>query len=123
MAPKPPIMPASIVLTATVAMRRLPGPEAPVVEPGLKPNQPKARMKQPVSTITMSCPMIAFGLPLRVYLPSLGPTISATTSAVNPPEEWTTPDPAKSTIPCPSPKLEPRVASQPPPQTQLANSG
>ena len=40
-------MPASIVFTAMVPMRRLPLPEAPSVEPGLNPNQPKARMKQP----------------------------------------------------------------------------
>ncbi len=40
-------MPASIVLTATEPMRRLPLPEAPSVDPGLNPNQPKARMKQP----------------------------------------------------------------------------
>ena len=40
-------MPASIVLTAIEPMRRLPLPDAPSVEPGLNPNQPKARMKQP----------------------------------------------------------------------------
>ena len=46
-APKDPAMPASIVLTAMQPMRRLPLPDAPSVEPGLNPNQPKARMKQP----------------------------------------------------------------------------
>ena len=35
----------------------------------MNPNQPKARMKQPVRTSTISWPMIAFGLPLRLYLP------------------------------------------------------
>ena len=75
MAPKPPAIPASMVLTATDPMRRLPLPDAPSVEPGLNPNQPKARMKQPVRTITMSWPMIAFGLPSRVYLPMRGPTM------------------------------------------------
>ena len=89
-------MPASIVLTATEPMRRLPLPEAPSVDPGLNPNQPNARMKQPVSTITMSCPGIALGLPSRVYLPMRGPMMSATASAVMPPTECTTPEPAKS---------------------------
>ena len=66
-------MPASIVLTATELMRRLPFADAPSVEPGLNPNQPNARMKQPSSTITMSWPGIALGLPSRVNLPMRGP--------------------------------------------------
>ena len=63
MAVNDPAMPASIVLTAIELMRRLPLPEAPSVEPGLNPNQPNARMKHPVRTMTMSCPGIALGLP------------------------------------------------------------
>jgi hypothetical protein len=47
-------MPASIVFTATELMRRLPFADAPSVDPGLKPNQPNARMKHPRSTIVMS---------------------------------------------------------------------
>ena len=89
-------MPASIVLTATEPMRRLPLPDAPSVDPGLNPNQPKARMKQPVSTITMSWPGIALGLPSRVYLPMRGPMMMPIASAVTPPTECTTPEPAKS---------------------------
>ena len=89
-------MPASIVFTAIEPMRRLPLPEAPSVEPGLKPNQPNARMKQPVSTSTMSCPMMAFGLPVRVYLPMRGPMIIDNARAVMPPTACTTPEPAKS---------------------------
>src|SRR6266850_5969282 len=123
MAPKLPAMPASIVFTATDPIRRLPLPDAPSVDPGLKPNQPKARMKQPVSTITMSCPIMALDLPCRVYLPMRGPTIIAKASALRPPTECTTPEPAKSQYPLPRPKLPPRFASQPPPQAQLANSG
>ena len=53
-APKVPVHPASIVLTATEPMRKHPAPEAPNVLPGLNPNQPKARMKQPISTAEMS---------------------------------------------------------------------
>ncbi len=89
-------MPASIVLTATEPMRRLPLLEAPSVEPGLNPNQPNARMKQPVSTITRSCAGIALALPSRVYLPMRGPIMMPIASAVMPPTEWTTPEPAKS---------------------------
>ena len=36
-----------MVLTATELMRRLPLAAAPSVDPGLNPNQPNARMKQP----------------------------------------------------------------------------
>ena len=39
--------PASIVFTAMMPMRRAPLPEAASVLPGLNPNQPNARMKQP----------------------------------------------------------------------------
>src|SRR5262249_14787296 len=123
MAPKLPAMPASIVFTAIDPIRRLPFPDAPSVEPGLKPNQPKARMKQPVRTSTMSCPMIAFDFPCRVYLPIRGPQMIDSASALRPPTAWTTPDPAKSQYPFPSPKLPPRLASQPLPHAQLPNSG
>src|SRR3954449_4712541 len=116
-------MPASMVLTAIELIRRLPLPEAPRVEPGLNPNQPKARMKQPVRTITISCPIRALAFPVRVYLPSLGPTMIASANAMRPPTECTTPEPAKSAYPLPRPKLAPRLASQPPPHAQLANNG
>ena len=91
-------MPASMVLTAMELMRRLPLAEAPSVEPGLNPNQPNARMKQPGSTITMSWPGIAFGLPSRVNFPMRGPMMMAIASAVMPPTACTTPEPAKSAV-------------------------
>ena len=91
-------MPASIVFTATELMRRLPFADAPSVEPGLKPNHPNARMKQPSSTIVMSWPGIGFALPSRVYLPIRGPIRMPIASAVTPPTECTTPDPAKSDV-------------------------
>jgi hypothetical protein len=47
------------------------------------------------------------------------PNDFAPTSARTPPVRCTTEDPAKSTCPCPIPKFEPNVASQPPPHTQL----
>ena len=96
MAPKLPAIPASMVFTAMEPMRRLPLPDAPSVDPGLKPNQPNARMKQPVRTITISCPTRALDLPARVYLPMRGPTMMARAKAVSPPTECTTPEPAKS---------------------------
>ncbi len=89
-------MPASIVLTATELMRRLPLADAPSVEPGLKPNQPNARMKHPSSTIVMSWPGIALAFPSRVYLPMRGPMMMPIARAVSPPTAWTTPEPAKS---------------------------
>ena len=67
------VMLASIVLTTTKLMRRS-VPDS--VEPGLKPNQPKARMNVPSTTIGMLWPGIACGLPLT-YLPMRGPMTSA----------------------------------------------
>src|SRR5207302_10051586 len=61
-------------------MRRLPLPEAPKLDPGLNPNQPKARIKQPVRTIIKSWPGIARGFPSRVNLPMRGPTMMDRTS-------------------------------------------
>src|SRR3979411_2349054 len=122
-AAKEPDIPASMVFTAIDPIRKLPLPEAPSVEPGLNPNQPNARMKQPVSTMTMSCARMAFDFPVRSYLPIRGPSIIATANAVTPPTGGTTPEPAKSQYPLPSPKLVPRLASQPPPQAQLAKRG
>src|SRR5436853_6935711 len=58
-APKEPVQPASIVLTAMELIRRAPLPEAASVLPGLNPNHPKARMKQPVITTRRTCPGIA----------------------------------------------------------------
>src|SRR5277367_625433 len=49
-APTAPVAEASMVLTATTAMRRS---DAASEEPGLNPNQPKARMKVPSITIGM----------------------------------------------------------------------
>src|SRR6266849_7699360 len=96
MAPKLPVIPASMVLTAIDPMRKLPLLDAPSVEPGLNPNQPKARMKQPVRTITISWASIGLDFPSRVYLPMGGPMTIDVARAVTPPTACTTPDPAKS---------------------------
>src|SRR5262245_41971792 len=112
-----------MVLTATEAARNPPLPDIASVDPGLNPNQPNARMKQPHSTQVMSWPGIAFGFPSREYLPIRGPTIKPAASAVMPPTECTTPEPAKSAYPCPRPKFPPGIASQPPPQAQFAEIG
>ena len=44
----------------------------------------------------MSWPGIGLGEPSRLYFPMRGPMIIATASAVSPPTECTTPEPAKS---------------------------
>src|SRR5882724_6641245 len=123
MAPNEPVQPASIVFTAIDPMRRAPLPDAPKVLPGLKPNHPKARMKHPVRTTSRSCPGMALGVPLRLYLPIRGPMIIESASAVTPPTACTTPDPAKSQYPCPSEKLFPSCDNHPPPQAQLPKRG
>ena len=94
---------ASIVLTTTNEMRR----SVPAsVEPGLKPNQPKARMNVPSTTIGMLWPGIACGFPLT-YLPMRGPMTMPPARAMMPPMACTTPEPAKSTAPWPSPQFLP----------------
>ena len=102
-APNVPVQPASIVSTAIEPMRRLPFVEAPRVLPGLNPNHPNARMKQPISTAEMSCPMIALLEPSRLNFPIRGPTIKQTASAVIPPTACTTPSPRSRSNPSPSP--------------------
>ena len=95
---------ASMVFVATTPMRR----SVPArVEPGLKPNQPKARMKVPTMAIGMLWPGIATGLPSLSNLPSRGPSTIAPASAATPPTMCTTDEPAKSTWPWPRPKLAP----------------
>src|SRR5216683_2113507 len=105
-----------MVFTAIEPMRRLPFADAPSVLPGLNP-------KQPIRTAEISCPIIGLLEPSRLNLPMRGPTIRHTASAVIPPTACTTPDPAKSQYPLPSPRLAPSCESQPPPQAQLPYSG
>src|SRR5215469_14085151 len=111
-----PVTPASIVFTTMCAILRS-VPER--VEPGLNPNQPKARTKVPTTAMGMLWPGMACGFPLT-YLPMRGPIHMAPARAMAPPMACTTPDPAKSTAPCPQPQFLPACANQPPPQTQLA---
>src|SRR5260370_40789343 len=99
--------PASIVLTAMRPMRRAPLPEAARVLPGLKPNQPNARIKQPRMATVMLWPGMKFGEPSLLYLPVRAPSTIAPASAIHPPTEGTTPDPAKSAEPSPKPKFDP----------------
>jgi len=70
------------VLTAMTAMRR--SPPASVL-PGLKPNQPNARMKHPSTPIGMLWPGIGLAEPSLLYLPMRGPSTIAPASAVTPP--------------------------------------
>src|SRR5271169_57746 len=57
---------ARLVFTAMTEMRRS---EAPRVDPGLKPIQPKRRMNVPVTTKARLCAGKAFGFPSGPYLP------------------------------------------------------
>src|SRR5262245_59678903 len=117
MAASDPTQPASMVFTTTKLMRR----SVPAnVEPGLKPNQPKARVNVPSTTMGTLCPGMASGLPCESYFPMRAPMTMAPASPIMPPIACTTPDPAKSTAPCPRPQLTPPWANQPPPQSQLA---
>src|SRR5712691_8511209 len=117
MADTDPIQPASMVFTTMKLMRK----SVPAsVEPGLKPNQPKARIKVPRTTMGTLCPGMASGLPCESYFPIRAPRTMAPANPMTPPIPCTTPEPAKSTAPCPRPQLTPPWASQPPPQTQLA---
>ena len=117
---KAPDADASMVLVAMRPMLR----SAPArVLPGLKPNQPKARMNVPSMYIGTLWAGRALGVPSLLYLPMRGPMMNAPARAVTPPTMWTTDDPAKSTWPWPRPKLAPSLDSQPPPQTQLPNTG
>ncbi len=83
--------------TAMMPMRKAPLPEAPKVEPGLNPNQPNARMNVPSSARIWLWPRIGLAEPSLLYLPMRGPRMMAPARAAQPPIEWTTPDPAKST--------------------------
>ena len=65
-------------------------------EPGLNPNQPTKRMKQPMMAKGIEWPGIALGLPSGPYLPMRGPMIAAPTNAATPPVMCTMPEPAKS---------------------------
>jgi hypothetical protein len=93
------------------------------VEPALKPNQPKARMKVPITAIGRLWPGMALLEPSLLYLPMRGPTILAATIEITPPVRCTTEEPAKSTWPWPRPKLAPSCDSHPAPQTQFAKRG
>ena len=82
-----------MVFTATTARRR----SVPArVDPALKPNHPKARMKQPRKAMDRSWPGMATALPFT-YFPMRGPRIQAPVRAMTPPVRCTTPEPAKST--------------------------
>src|ERR1700723_431796 len=84
----------TFVLMATTEMRKS---VAPSVEPGLNPIQPNSKINVPVTTNTMLCAGNARGFPSGPYLPSLGPNITDSAMAQNPPTPCTTLDPAKST--------------------------
>src|SRR5712692_667659 len=91
--------PERIVTAAISPIRGLPLHEAPSVLPGLKPNQPKARMKQPIAAMFRLGPGIGLGVPSLLYWPKRGPSTTAAARPAQPPCECTTPEPAKSRYP------------------------
>ena len=101
MAVKPPAPAASVVVVATRAASRARPPLRPSVEPALKPYQPTHRMKTPSTPSGSECPGIGATPPEAVNRPRRAPTTMAPTRAAQPPTEWTTVDPAKSTTPMP----------------------
>ena len=103
---------AMLVVTAISAMAT---GSTPIVLPGLKPNQPNQRIKQPMVAAVMLWPGMALTLPSVPYLPMRGPRMMTPARAAQPPIEWTCVEPAKST--------KPRAASQPPPQIQWPTTG
>ncbi len=90
---------ARVVVTATRAATTASPPLSPSVEPGLKPYQPIQRINAPSIPSAIEWPGMAFTEPSSSYLPRRAPTMIAPTSAAYPPTEWTTVEPAKSTMP------------------------
>ena len=78
----PPADAAKLVITAIWGTCSL----TAKTEPGLKPNQPIQRIKQPRVAKPILCPGMALILPL-MYLPVLGPSIIAPIRAAQPPTE------------------------------------
>ena len=67
---------ARLVVSATSATALYPISLAmPIVLPGLNPNQPNQRIKQPMVAAVMLCPGIALMRPSEPYLPMRGPRI------------------------------------------------
>jgi hypothetical protein len=81
---------ASAVVIATSEMTRA---SAAIVLPGLKPNQPNHRMKQPMVAA------VRLFLPSALYLPMRGPRMMTPARAAQPPMECTWVEPAKSRKP------------------------
>ena len=101
---------------AMVVVRKMAASSLAVVAAApLNPYQPSQRMNTPRAPRGIECPGKAFTfitLPFlsRTYLPILGPTMMAPTSAAIPPTMWMAQEPAKS--------WKPICESQPPPQIQ-----
>src|SRR5215471_4087074 len=91
---KPPAQAARVVLAAT---RPMPSKSiADSVEPGLNPYQPNHRIKPPEQAIVKSCGIIGPPPSRLNFRPRRGPSTSEPASAIKPPIECTTVEPAKS---------------------------
>src|SRR3989338_8697171 len=101
---------ATAALLVVTQIRAMSFTTAAMVLPGLNPNQPSQRMKQPMVASERLCPGTGLILPFSSYFPKRGPSTITPAKAAQPPTECTTVEPAKSHIPS--------FANQPPPQIQ-----
>src|SRR3989475_12692694 len=109
-----------MVLVAITPMRRS---DPASVEPGLKPNHPKHRMKVPTRAMGMLWPGIALADPAGLYLPRRGPGGAAAASAIIPPAICTTDEPAKSPGRSPGPRCVPDHEGRPPAPVRFRRVG
>src|SRR3989338_2597522 len=108
-------MAAAAAVLVVTQMRAIASGSAAMVEPGLNPNHPSHRTKQPISASERLCPGIGFAVPSLLYLPYRGPKAMMPARPAQPPIECTWVEPAKS--------RKPFEASQPPPQIQCPTIG
>ena len=108
-------VPAAAAVLVVNTMLQIAVGSTAIVLPGLKPNQPSQRIKQPIVAAVIVVAGDGVDLAVGPYLPMRGPRMNTPVRAAQPPTECTTVEPAKST--------KPMLASQPPPQIQWPTIG
>ena len=106
---------AVLVVTATVRRNRSPG-STPIVLPGLKPNQPNQRMKQPIVAAVMLWPGMACDLAVGAVLADARAEHDDAQPG-RPNRRWSAPASSRRN------QEAPVAASQPPPQIQCPTTG
>ena len=110
-----------MVLVATTAMRKsVPARRGAGIEPEPAEGQDEGAEQWPSECCAAAWVDAAV---LVVLADARSDQPGRRSSAITPPCMCTTEEPAKSTWPWPRPKLTPSCESQPPPQTQLPNTG